>query len=129
MTDITERTEALLTAMGWTRRLNGMWAVDVPKWERDTVTAARPSIDWCFRHAITWATEHELDVSVRREKSQQMDGEWWHHCTVRIRAVSDVGNHNHTMQLAKFWLPGEPDRTAEAIVTALYDALMGERDG
>ena len=114
MTDITERTEALLTAMGWTRRLNGMWAVDVPKWERDTVTAARPSIDWCFRHAVPWATGKGWTVGIDRERQGEAE--------VCVVAISGAGPFTYR------WKPGEPDRTAEAIVTALYVALMEERE-
>ena len=122
MTDITERTEALLTAMGWTRRLNGMWAVDVPKWERDTVTASRPSLDWCFRHAIPWATARGWAVMVDRELDDWLSDEMQEEAHVDVRTPM-------TYSQSLRWKPGEPDRTAEAIVTALYDALMGERDG
>ena len=119
MTELTERTEALLTAMGWTRRLNGMWAVDVPKCQGDTVTAARPSIDWCFRHAVPWATAQGWDVSVL--SGATTDFQFRDVTVIRTSPFDRIGS------AFVQWRPGEPDRTAEAIVTALHDALMGER--
>ena len=120
MTDITERTEALLTAMGWTRRLNGMWAVDVPKCQGDTVDPARPTLVWCFRHAVPWANEQGWLVKTYHQQEQRTRG----------GGVSVY----HTIRgdllgfYPRMWHADEPDRTAELMVMALSEALEATRD-
>ena len=114
MTDIREKTEALLKAMGWR-------TMEIPRgdyWISPDATmcaySKEPSVGWLFATAVPWATGKGWTVGIDRERQGEAE--------VCVVAISGAGPFTYR------WKPGEPDRTADAIVTALYDALMGERE-
>lgn len=128
MSDLREQTEALLEAMGWKRHeaqgLGYLWSDDGTAYQS---IDKLESFTGVFEHIIPWATARGWSVDIMRVRTgftrDERDNCW-------VDVEGDDGEHEAVdVKLDLNWLPGEPDRTVEAIVSALYAALTGERDG